>query len=242
MVKLLELAGQDRITLCDAALREGLVLDYLESCAESIRQLDVVKDIRRHSVMELARRCGQNGPHPEHVAALALALFDQTAHLHHLGSEERRLLEYATILHDVGQHIDYERHEHHAAYIIRNCELRGFTQAEREIMALIARYHRKARPKRRDADFTAQPARWRRTIRVLAGILRLADGLDRSHHQLVTGLRVEDTGTALAVQVTARGDAELEVWGAHRKATLMERVLHRSIVLGIENGVRVASA
>jgi exopolyphosphatase/guanosine-5'-triphosphate,3'-diphosphate pyrophosphatase len=242
LTTLLGLAKQDRITLCDAALREGLVIDYLESRADSIRQYDVVKDIRRVSVMELARRCGQTGPHPEHVARLSLTLFDQTRHLHGLGDEERRLLEYAAILHDVGQHIGYERHEHHAAYIIRNGELRGFTDEEREILAMLARYHRKARPRRKDLDYAALSPRWRRSVRVLAGILRFADGLDRSHHQLVTGLDCEDRGGAMRITVKTTGDAELEVWGARRKARLFERMLGRNLELELDGQRRVASA
>lgn len=239
---LLELAKQDRITLCESALREGLVLDYLESRADSIRQFEVVKDIRRHSVLELARRCGQSGPHPEHVASLALSLFDQTRHLHRLGDDERRLLEYAAVLHDVGQHIGYERHEHHAAYIIMNGELRGFSEEERQLIALLARYHRKARPKRKDADFAALTTRWRRAVRVLSGILRLADGLDRSHHQFVQKVVVEEREGVLHVQVIAEGDAELEVWGARRKGRLLERELGKPVELRVTPDTRAEIA
>jgi exopolyphosphatase/guanosine-5'-triphosphate,3'-diphosphate pyrophosphatase len=239
---ILELAKADRITLCEAALREGLVLDYLESRADSIRQFEVVKDIRRHSVLELARRCGQTSAHPEHVANLALALFDQTRRIHKLADEDRRLLEYASILHDVGQHIGYERHEHHAAYIIRNGELRGFNDEEREVIALVARYHRKSRPKRAHGDYGVLPARRRQVVRVLSAILRLADGLDRSHHQLVSGLSCVDDDGELAVTVTTRGDAELEVWGARRKARPLERVLQRTVNLNAERGPKSARA
>ncbi len=239
---LLELAKQDRITLCEAALREGLVLDYLESRADSIRQFEVVKDIRRHSVMELARRCGQAGPHPEHVAGLSLSIFDQTRHLHGLGDDERRLLEYAGVLHDVGQHIGYERHEHHAAYIIKNGELRGFSGEERDLLAMLARYHRKARPKRRDADYAALPSRSRRAVRVLSGILRLADGLDRSHHQFVQGVQIEERDGTLHFDIVTQGDAELEVWGARRKGKLLERELGRPIELAITPVAKVQSA
>lgn len=239
---LLELAKQDRITLCEAALREGLVLDYLESRADSIRQFEVVKDIRSHSVMELARRCGQSGPHPEHVGSLALSIFDQTRHLHRLGDDERRLLEYAAVLHDVGQHIGYERHEHHAAYIIKYGELRGFSDEERTLIAMLARYHRKARPKRRDPDFAALTTRWRRAVRVLSGILRLADGLDRSHHQFVSGVEIEEREGVLHFNVVAQGDAELEVWGARRKGKLLERELGKPIELHVTTGAKVASA
>ncbi len=231
---LLELAGVDRITLCDAALREGVVLDYLESQAEAIRAYEVVSDIRRHSVAELATRCGQSGPHPECVAHLALQLFDQLAPLHGLGEEDRRLLEYGAYLHDIGQHIGYERHEHHAAYIIKNGDLRGFSDTERTILALIARYHRKSRPKRKDPDFAALPPKRRRAVSVLAGIVRLADGLDRSHHQLVQDVRSEIGPEQVTITAEVVGDAELEIWGARRKSRLLERVLKKQLDLRVE--------
>ncbi len=231
---LLEYAGKDRITLCDASLREGVVLDYLERARDDIRTWEVVRDIRRHSVIDLARRANQTGPHPERVARISLSLFDQTQKLHRMGGHERMLLEYAAILHDVGQHIGYERHEHHAAYIIRNGELRGFTDLEREIIALIARYHRKARPKRRDTDFAVLPPRQRKIVRVLSGILRVADGLDRSHHQIVRDVRCEILDRTLVIHAQTVGDSELEVWGARRKEKLMERALGVRIRLEVE--------
>lgn len=239
---LLELAKVDELTLCDAALREGLVLDFLEQKADRIRSYEVVSDIRRHSVMELATRCGQTGPHPEHVAALALGIFDQTASVHGLTKEDRRLLEYSSLLHDVGQHIGYEKHEHHAAYIIRHGELRGFSELEREQLALIARYHRKARPRRAHADFTALPLPRRRAVRILAAILRVADGLDRSHHQLVRSVEVELDAGAVRLVAHAVGDAELEIWGARRKVKLLGKVLRRKIEIAVEAGAVTAAS
>jgi exopolyphosphatase/guanosine-5'-triphosphate,3'-diphosphate pyrophosphatase len=240
LTNLLELAGVDRITLCDSSLREGVVLDYLDRAAEDIRSYEVVSDIRRHSVLDMARRTGQTGPHPERVARLSLELFDQTRTLHRLGSSDRALLEYAAILHDVGQHIGYERHEQHAAYIIRNGELRGFSEQEREVLALLARYHRKSRPKRRDADYTALPRRRRRSIRVLAGILRVADGLDRSHHQLVRSVQVDREGELLTIRVQATGDSELDVWGARRKSKLLARALGVKLRIVVEPVASIA--
>lgn len=234
LCKLLELGRLDELTLCDASLREGVVLDWLERRADSTHGTPIVSDIRRHSVRELARRCGQTGPHPERVAELCLALFDQTRELHRLGANERRLLEYAALLHDVGQHIGYERHEHHAAYIIKNGDLRGFYDQERSVIALLARYHRKSRPRRHDPDFAVLPARTRRAVRVLAAMLRLADGLDRSHHQVVRGLRCAYDDRSLVIRVETNGDAELELWGARRKAKLLERALRRKVEIELD--------
>ena len=239
---LLELAGMKELTLCEASLREGVVLDYLERAADHIRAYDVVSDIRRHSVLELAQRCGQTGAHPGKVATLALEIFDQTRDLHGLRDSDRRLLEYAALLHDVGQHIGYERHEHHASYIIRNGDLRGFDDQERAFIALIARYHRKSRPKRKDPEYGALSPRRRAVLRVLAGILRLADGLDRSHHQLVRSVRCRYTESELRIQAVTDDDAELEVWGARRKLRLLERALGRRILLDVETAGRARTA
>lgn len=237
-VKLLEMLGLDSLTLCDAALREGLVIDYIERQRETVVGYDVVRDIRRHSVLGLARRCGQAGPHAERVAELSLSLFDQLSELHGLGDTERRLLEYSAWLHDVGQHIAFERHEHHAAYIIRNAELRGFTDEERALLALVARYHRKQRPKQKDPDFAALSTRARRTVSVLAGIVRVADGLDRSHHQVVDRVQVLIGERSITLRAITRDDAELELWGAARKVGLLERVLGRDVRLLFEASPR----
>jgi exopolyphosphatase/guanosine-5'-triphosphate,3'-diphosphate pyrophosphatase len=234
LCRLLELARADELVLCDSSLREGVVLDWLARTEVDARGADAVSDIRRHSVLELARRCGQTGPHPERVAELSLALFDQTRELHGLDDADRKLLEYAALLHDVGQHIGYERHEHHAAYIIQNGELRGFSELDRTIIALLARYHRKARPRRRDPGFGALPPRRRRAVRILSAMLRLADGLDRSHHQLVRTLFCAHDDCDLVIRLEAPGDAELEIWGARRKSKLLERILGRRVTIELD--------
>src|SRR5262249_48657285 len=146
---LLELAGADSITLCDASVREGLVLEWLRRLADRNGLPPLEADIRRQSVYDLCAHCEQNTPHTQHVVRLALQLFDQLQSLHRLGWSDRCLLEYAARLHDIGRHIGFERHEHHAYYIIRNDDLRGFNETELELLALIARYHRKAAPKSR---------------------------------------------------------------------------------------------
>ena len=117
------------------------------------------------------------------------ALFDQTRAIHGLTDREREWLEYAALLHDVGVHISYEGHHKHSYYLIKNGDLRGFEPDEIETIALVARYHRRATPKRRHDDFGDLPAPRRRTVRTLAAILRLAESLDRSHAQTVIGTR-----------------------------------------------------
>jgi exopolyphosphatase/guanosine-5'-triphosphate,3'-diphosphate pyrophosphatase len=215
----------DEITLCDFALREGLVLDYIARNAQHIRTVDRYPDVRRRSVIELAERCNYLAPHAQQVARLALAIFDATRSRHGLGSREREWLEYAALLHDVGTHISYERHHKHSYYLIRHGGLRGFEPEEIEIIALIARYHRQATPKKSHVEFAALSEHARHVVRVLAAIVRLAEGLDRSHGQVVSDLDVRSRAGRVAMRLTSRGDADLELWAADRHAAALAHEL-----------------
>ncbi len=224
------LAAKD-ITLCDLALREGLVLDFIQDNRRHIRQVEEIPDVRKRSALELAERCGWEEAHSRQVARLALALFDGLRALHELGDREREWLEYAALLHDVGTHISYERHHRHSYYLIKNGDLRGFEPREIEIIALGARYHRRARPSRSHDGYGELPGRLRRTVRLLGAIVRLAESLDRSRHSMIRTLDVSTSADSVGVALEARGDAELEVWAAHRQLGPLERAIGRPIHL-----------
>ena len=228
---LLRTLGAKDITLCDLALREGLVLDFIQRNRRHIRQVEEIPDVRKRSALELAERCGWLDSHARQVSRLALALFDGPGPLHELGDREREWLDHAALLHDVGTHISYERHHRHSYYLIKNGDLRGFEPREVEIIALCARYHRRARPSRAHEGYRDLPGRLRRTVRVLGALLRLAEALDRSSHSMVRTLSVDTAGDAVRVTLEARGDAELELWTAHRQLAPLERVLARPIHL-----------
>src|SRR5829696_1523554 len=221
--------GADEITLCDLALREGLVLDYINRNTATIRKVERYPDVRRRSVIELGERSGYVPAHARHVSQLALSIFDQTRAVHKLGDREREWLEYGALLHDAGVHISYERHHRHSYYLIKNGELRGFEPDEIEIIALLARYHRQATPKKGHDGYATLKGPLRRTVRTLAAMLRLAEGLDRSHAQVVTALDVVPRGDAYLIRLKAAGDAELELWAAHRHGEPLERVLRRAL-------------
>ena len=230
--------GAEEITLCDLSLREGLVLDYVARHRKEIVQADRYPDVRRRSVFELAERCNYWPEHAQQVARLAVLLFDQTRAVHGLTDREREWLEYAALLHDIGVHISYERHHKHSCYLIRNGDLRGFDPDEVEIIALVARYHRQAMPKRRHEGYGEFRRKRRRTIRTLAAILRLAEGLDRSHSQPIAGLELHDRGEDALLQLRTAGDAELELWAATRHAAAFEQVLGKP--LHVESGANVS--
>ena len=221
--------GAEDITLCDLALREGLVLDYIQRNSATIRKIERYPDVRRRSVIELGERSGYSAVHARHVAQLALALFDQTRAVHKLADREREWLEYGALLHDAGVHISYERHHRHSYYLIKNGELRGFDPQEIELIALLVRYHRQAAPKKAHDGYGMLKGDLRRTVRTLAAMLRLAEGLDRSHAQVVTTLDVVPRGDAYLIRLRTGGDAELELWAAHRHGSELERVLRRPL-------------
>ncbi len=223
--ELLSMLGLEGITLSDYGVREGLVSDYLGYHAREITRLEDVGDLRLRSVYALLARFSADGAHPRHVAKLALELFDGLRPLHELTPEAREMLHFAALLHDVGSVVGYDGHQEHSAYVIRNGGLRGLSAREIEIVAMTARYHGKSRPRKRDADYRALDRAERRTVGWLAAMLRIAEGLDRSHYQLIRSLRVARRKPAVSIVVSARREAQLELWAARRRIALLERLL-----------------
>jgi exopolyphosphatase/guanosine-5'-triphosphate,3'-diphosphate pyrophosphatase len=219
----------DEFTLCDLALREGLVLDYIHRNSARIRKVERYPDVRRRSVIELGERCGYWPEHAAQVARLALAIFDQTRSVHGLGDRERDWLEFGALLHDVGVHISYERHNRHSYYLIKNGDLRGFDPQEIEMIALIARYHRQATPKKSHGGYGDLKGSKRRAVKALSAMVRLAEGLDRSHSQALAGIDLYPRADDYLARLRTAGDAELEVWAAHRHVAPLERVLGKPI-------------
>ena len=233
---ILRLLGARELTLCDLALREGLALDYIDRNRAHIARVEQFPDIRRRSVVELADRCRIEEPHTQQVVRMALVLFDQTAPLHGLGAREREWLEYAAMLHDIGVHISYPRHHKHSCYLIRNGDLRGFEPEEVEIIALAARYHRRGPPRRSHDDYASLSGARRRAVRTLSALLRVAEGLDRSHAQSVASVDVMTGEQDCVIRVTPAGDTELELWAAQRNAGPLEELLGRVIRCELATG------
>ncbi|MEO6224218.1 MAG: Ppx/GppA phosphatase family protein [Vicinamibacterales bacterium] len=226
---LLRSLGAHELTLCDFALREGLILDYIKKNGAHIRTVERYPDVRRRSVIELAERCHYIARHAGQVARLSLSVFDATQAQHGLGAQEREWLEYAALLHDIGGQISYEGHHKHSQYLIRHGELRGFEPDEITAISLVARYHRQSTPKKSHEDFGALPAPRRRVVKVLAAILRLAEGLDRSHTQVIGAIEVVNAADGLLVRLRAGEAPDLELWAAQRHAEPLAAVIDRPI-------------
>ena len=134
----------------------------------------------------------------------------------------------AAILHDAGYLINPRQHHKHAYYLIKHGDIGGFTAQEIEMIANIARYHRRALPAFKHEGFDGLPLRLQRTVKILSSLLRIADGLDRTHFTLVQTLHVK-FGKVITISITVTGDAEMELWAAKSRADLFELVFHRRV-------------
>ena len=222
---IMRLLGAPELTLCGLSLRDGDVLDYTRSHRVKIERVERYPDIRRRSVVGLAQRSTYAADHAQQVSRLALSIFDQTKTEHRLDARSREWLEFAALLHDVGEHISYEDHHRHSYYLIRNGRLRGFEPDEIEIMALVARYHRRATPKKSHPALSRLSRPERLTLKWLSAILRLAESLDRSRAQLIERIRLTRRSEAWHLRVTGHDDIELELWAAERHAEPLAELL-----------------
>ncbi|MBE9079994.1 Ppx/GppA family phosphatase [Romeria aff. gracilis LEGE 07310] len=228
LVQLLNMAGVEKLTLCEASLREGLLLDYLERHVQP-GGFSAATSLRHRLVAQLSQRFSSDWPQKKHIASLAQQIFDQTQPLHELGPFEREILEHAACLYDIGQYIAFRRHHKHGRYIIKNTELRGFTDEEILLIGHVVRYHRKAKPKKKHKKFKRLTHRQRRIVRILSGILRLAVRLDKTRNQRVEQVTCQSNEETLKLAVSGEGSLELEIWAAMRDREVLADALARKI-------------
>lgn len=220
-----------RMVVSEYALREGITYDYLQNRRFTKSQHHDLSNIRYSSVLHLAKTFHFDEEHSRQIAKLSLQIFDQTQGLHQLDVREREFLEYAALLHEVGLFISHAQHHRHSYYLIRNAELAGFTDTEKEIIANIARYHRKSHPKSKHEGFLRLSEKDRVIVKKLAAILRLADGLDRGHSKKVSDIKCTANGRKVTLNVKSVEDLSLEEWAVNMKKSLFEEVYHKKVIL-----------
>ena len=206
------------LVICDRALREGLIVDWMLRNQLLDDRFAFQSTIRERTVLHLARGFGVDLPRAERVAAHALSLYDQTRGLlHEDAGEGRQLLWAAAMLHTCGQHINIAAYHKHSWYLIRHGELLGYTEAEHLMVAAIARYHRRSLPKKRHEAWQLIEGRAaRQTVASMALLLRLAAALDRRPQAVIEHLVVQAPqgglaqGAVLPIQLRAiaQGAAE----------------------------------
>ncbi len=183
-------------------------------------------------MLRLGRTYGIEERHSEKVADLALMLFDSAreAGIHNLGERERELLEFAAILHDVGDFISFTGHHSHSYYIIRHGDLLGFDDREIALMANIARYHRKRPPRNKDPELQELPEKSRRVVEILSTFLRFAERLDRSHAQLVESARFTHVENGkVTLRIESENDIQMETWGVEAEEKAFERAFSKKL-------------
>lgn len=228
VARLIRRLEASRILINDRGIRDGLLLEMISRQAPAatgpVDRLDAARIF--------ARKCRSNVRHCEHVAKLAGELFDGLREAADLDPEDRELLTAAALMHDVGYLVRHSGHHKHAYHLIRYSDLDGFSGYDLELIANIARYHRRAHPSKSHESWRRVRSVDRGRVRRLAGILRLADGLDRTHAQTVTGVQVTAVESdTITVGVTANEDPWLEIGDARRKADLLEAAVGRALRL-----------
>ncbi|NLV57036.1 MAG: Ppx/GppA family phosphatase [Acidimicrobiales bacterium] len=231
----LERFGVGELVVSEAALREGVLIDTLDRIRGG--SAHHVTDVGRRSARHLAAAFDDDAEHSAWVAALALEVFDEIAGELDLPAGARDHLEAAALLANVGLTVSHAGHHKHSYYVIRHSDrLLGFTDAEIERIALVARYHRKSAPKASHPEYARLDPEEQRIVRVLAGILRIAIGLDRTHARAVEQVAARLDPDGLVVTVTPRdgADVELELYTASERSGLLADVLGRPVVVTLD--------
>ncbi|MEO6654185.1 MAG: Ppx/GppA phosphatase family protein, partial [Ilumatobacteraceae bacterium] len=219
----------EEMTISDYALREGVLFDRFGRGA-----ITGLSDLRRTNLLRLAHQLDPDPAHAEHTAHLATELFDRLASVHGLDDDARELLDAAALVHNVGLFISHASHHKHSYYVVRNSEqLTGFTEHEIELIAVIARYHRRSMPKDKHDEFAALSCDDQRLVRILAGTLRIAIGLDRRHAASVRSVRVHIDDSAIQIEPVGRDDTDLdlEIYAGRERADLLAVGLGRTVTI-----------
>lgn len=212
-------------------LVDGVLIDVARTAgAEGMKQLEVSQT--RNAALALLKKYEADPKHAEHVAELALSIFDQLKSLHGLGKRDRLLLELAALLHEVGNFIGAPGHHRHAYYIISESPILGLNDEELRIVANVARYHRKALPDTDHECYAELDDDARDRVRGLAAILRVADALDHDHKQKVLAVKAKVGDSKLRLKVRARGDVTLDAWALENKGDLFQKEFDLEPVVG----------
>lgn len=216
------------------ALREGIVYDTYDKM-KSLEELQHLSNLRFETIVELAKRYNVYNSHSQHIRQISLKLYEFLKDYHNLGEYEKEMLECSAILHDIGYWISHDQHHKHSYYIITHSDLPGFTNDEAELIGTIARFHRKSLPKKSHPEFAKFNEKNQFIIKVLAGILRIAEGIDRRQKQYVNDFIIttkNENKQILEIKLLPKDikvNIDIEIWGAKRRKQLLEDVLNIQI-------------
>jgi exopolyphosphatase / guanosine-5'-triphosphate,3'-diphosphate pyrophosphatase len=233
----MELLGFDRFTVCERALREGVIVDWMLTHGLIEDRLRYQSSVRQRSVLNAAKKFQVNLPYGERVAAFALELFDQLrGSLHQFDEEARDLLWAAAVLHNCGHHISHDSHHKHSYYLIRHAGLLGYSETQVETIANLARYHRRSGPRKKHETYRSLESKSHRLmVDLLHPILRLAVALDRRQigaiETVICQLDLEKRLLHLYLKPKEPlDDCALELWSLEQKQLDFEYVYDLKVV------------
>jgi exopolyphosphatase / guanosine-5'-triphosphate,3'-diphosphate pyrophosphatase len=228
----------DELRITDQGMQHGLLVDYM--LKHGYLQRTEQGSLRTESVQRFARKMQVDMDHAKKVRDLSLAMFDSAreAGLHKIDDRHRELLEHAAILHDLGIFLSYSGHEAHSYYLIRNSNLVGFDQDELQVIASLAYFHRKRFPSTKYPEFTALEESSHDPVQQMAILLRIAEGLDRSHQGSVIDARFQRKKKEAVLEVECSGDCQLEMWSLEDHAKVFRKAFDYSFAPSLKVGTR----
>lgn len=226
----------EEIRPSERGLLQGMLIDELSTRKDSSKYYKI--SVRERSILQLGRSCNLKERHANTVAMISLQLFDsgRNIRLHNLEANDRELLKFAALLHDVGDFVSYTDHNIHSHYMIKNSELLGFDQKEINIIANVARYHNKKTPNKKEIEDRDMDEDAFRKIEILSGILRVAESLDRSHTSPVKKASFtcnDKDKKEVACTIWPEKDCQLEKWGIEANKSSFEKTFGKKLKLKI---------
>jgi exopolyphosphatase / guanosine-5'-triphosphate,3'-diphosphate pyrophosphatase len=220
--------GIQSLSVCERSLREGVIVDWMLTQGMIEDRLKYQGSIRERSTLKIAGKYGVDLPHSQRVAELALSLFDQTyGQIHTWDKPIRQLLWSAGILHNSGHFVSHDAHHKHSYYLIRYGELLGYTESEIDIIANVARYHRKSPPKKKHQNLQDLSKEQRSIVSQLSAMLRVAVALDRRRIGAIKDVSLNCDLTTRECHLTfyptdPLDDCVLERWSLDYKKPIFE--------------------
>jgi exopolyphosphatase / guanosine-5'-triphosphate,3'-diphosphate pyrophosphatase len=231
--RIARLARVESIIVPFVGLKDGLLIDTAHNALQHEARTDRQQRDLLTGAIALGRRYRFDEAHARQVARLAVSLFDQLHRRLELDEADRLILLAAALLHDIGQYISYRKHHKHSYYLISNASLPDLTPDDTLLVALVARYHRRAEPSPEHDGYAELSDETQQRVARLASLLRIADALDRQHRQHVREVRARLNGERLRLEIVARDDLILEEWALAKKAQLIGRLLDVRLDLAI---------
>ncbi len=221
---LMDICGKSGSYTLSGGLRVGILIDTLNSMGIKLSFQENQYSLRLSRIFDICKKYKGEIAHLKHVRNLSMIIFDQLKNHFHLTDNQRDILEAAALLHDIGNYISYSQHHKHSYYLIKNSDLIGYSDEEIELIANVARYHRKSQPKKSHENFMKLTEAQKDTVKKMSAILRIADALDRSHDQRVKYVKVSISKDSIKLTLSGRKDFSLERAGVLKKKDLFESV------------------